>query len=135
MKQGNQIRNKCKPSNNTSGVTGVTWQKDKKRWRARIKGKNGTHHLGYYVSKEDAAKAYEIGKIIHGYHCEHGKDENLDYDEIMIEIEKKAVRKATDDHRPMTKEWFDAFENEKSQLIFKNKKFEKLKSSVDCSQH
>ena len=41
-------------SNNTSGVTGVVWRKDKGKWNANI-GKNGKYiHLGYFDNFEDA---------------------------------------------------------------------------------
>jgi len=43
---------------NTSGYKGVWWDKRHKKWRAGI-GYNGKNiKLGYFVSKEEAAKAY-----------------------------------------------------------------------------
>lgn len=38
-------------SNNTSGVSGVSWKKDKKRWKSYITYKGKQIHLGYF--KED----------------------------------------------------------------------------------
>lgn len=43
-------------SNNTSGISGVSWRKDKKKWRAyiTINGKQKT--LGHFLNKEEAIK-------------------------------------------------------------------------------
>lgn len=47
-------QNKSKMANNTTGVTGVVWSKDKKRWRARITFNGKVKHLGYFKSLETA---------------------------------------------------------------------------------
>jgi hypothetical protein len=43
--------------NNTSGYRGVTWFQNK--WRASIKINSRRIFLGYFISKEDAARAYD----------------------------------------------------------------------------
>ena len=43
--------------NNTSGITGVGYRKDRGKWRAYIKIKRINLNLGYYENKEDAIKA------------------------------------------------------------------------------
>lgn len=49
--------NKGLQSNNTSGVTGVTWDKRRSKWQAQIH-LNGKHiHLGYFDSFENAVNA------------------------------------------------------------------------------
>jgi len=40
---------------NTSGFKGVSWSKEKNKWRAYSKG----IHLGYFIDKNDAAMAYD----------------------------------------------------------------------------
>lgn len=40
--------------NNTSGVKGVYWNKQRKKWYAQIKINNIRIHLGYFNNKEDA---------------------------------------------------------------------------------
>lgn len=40
--------------NNTSGVKGVYWSKQRKEWYAQIRKDNIRIHLGYYKNKEDA---------------------------------------------------------------------------------
>lgn len=50
--------NRKKPiKSNTSGVTGVTWDKSKEKWMAQIVFKGKTYNLGRYLNKEDAVKA------------------------------------------------------------------------------
>ena len=43
---------------NTSGYRGVGWDKKEKKWKARITQNQKHKFLGYYLTKEDAAKAY-----------------------------------------------------------------------------
>ncbi|NGT85713.1 AP2 domain-containing protein [Clostridium perfringens] len=44
-------------STNTSGVTGVTWDKKREKWASQICFQNKTYNLGRYDNKEDAIKA------------------------------------------------------------------------------
>lgn len=50
------ISRKHTQSNNTSGVTGVTWDKNRQKWVAQIRFKNKQYHLGRFDSKEEAIK-------------------------------------------------------------------------------
>ena len=43
--------------NNTSGVTGVQWMKDRNKWRAFITIENKKKYLGDFYNKEEAIKA------------------------------------------------------------------------------
>lgn len=54
--QNNQ-RNRQVSSTNTSGMTGVSWNKREKRWRAYITINNKQINLGYYANIEDAIAA------------------------------------------------------------------------------
>lgn len=49
--------------NNKSGFKGVRWEKD--QWRSRIKINGKLLHLGFFRSKEEAAKAYDDAAKIH----------------------------------------------------------------------
>lgn len=50
-----------------SGVKGVQWNPDKRKWQARIKCNYVNYFLGYYDDIEDAAMAYAEGaKKYHG---------------------------------------------------------------------
>ena len=51
------LRNNPLRSNNTSGVTGVFWSKEKRRWRAQLHFKGHKYALGYFARFEDAVKA------------------------------------------------------------------------------
>ena len=48
--------------NNTSGLTGVTWHKKHKEWRAQIKIKGKKKYLGQYNTPEEAHAAYLCAK-------------------------------------------------------------------------
>ncbi len=44
-------------SNNTSGETGVTWHRNRKRWQAQMMVNQKMIYLGFFIDKEDAIKA------------------------------------------------------------------------------
>ena len=50
---------------NTSGYPGVYWNKRQNQWHARIGVNNKRIHLGYFNTKEDAIKAYDVAKKQH----------------------------------------------------------------------
>jgi hypothetical protein len=52
-----------RPSNNTSGRTGVYWLKDRKIWRVIIHVDRKTINLGYYLKFEDAVKVRESAEL------------------------------------------------------------------------
>jgi hypothetical protein len=51
-------QNKGKAQNNTSGYTGVTFDKAKNKWKAAIYKDRKRYHLGYYDTPEEAHAAY-----------------------------------------------------------------------------
>jgi len=59
----------CKIHNrNSSGVTGVSWHKLKKKWQVHIRDKNHkVLYLGYFKSLLEAAKARHTAEIKYGY--------------------------------------------------------------------
>jgi len=54
--------NMSKPSNNTSGVVGVSWRKNRNKWRAHIKVNKKYVHLGHFKNFEDAVTARLIAE-------------------------------------------------------------------------
>ena len=68
---GNQ-KNRSKGKNNVSGVTGVTWDKAKKKWYASIKIAGKTTGLGRYTDMVDAIAARKNADTLHGFHANHG---------------------------------------------------------------
>ena len=55
--------NRSLQSNNTSGITGVSWDKDRCKWRAYIKLDGKYKTIGRFDIKEDAVKARLIAEI------------------------------------------------------------------------
>ena len=56
-----------KRSTNSSGYKGVYWLKNAKKWRAKIDYNKKQIHIGLFVDKHDAAKAYnEKARELHG---------------------------------------------------------------------
>lgn len=53
-----QNNNQKQQSNNTSGVTGVSWDKRKKKWRVMLSYDGRNRHLGYYTCSIEAACVY-----------------------------------------------------------------------------
>jgi hypothetical protein len=51
-------RNQPTPRNNTSGFKGVTFHKQRGRWRAQIKHKGKVKHLGLFDTPQEAHQAY-----------------------------------------------------------------------------
>lgn len=70
--RSDNMMNKRKPKNNTSGYTGVFWDKRDKKWRAYIKLNYKRIQLYYGDSKEEAISARIAGKLKY-----HGKEEQI----------------------------------------------------------
>lgn len=61
-------KNLRKCSTNTSGVSGVTWDKANNKWSVRL----GKKSLGRFVNFEDAVAARKDAELKHNYHKNHG---------------------------------------------------------------
>jgi len=68
-------KNMPKQSNNTSGVTGVGFHKSSGKWRAYIKVKSTTIHLGMFTSKHLAVAARDHANKLYGFHANHGREQ------------------------------------------------------------
>lgn len=66
-------RNGTRKANNTSGVTGVTWHKQRGKWcaQASINGKH--HHLGLFDDIEEARVTVEDFRAKHDFTNTHGR--------------------------------------------------------------
>ena len=60
--------NRGKQCNNTSGIKGVSWDKETEKWRAHICVNQRKINLGRYNTKEAATFAYKIA--VEKYHSE-----------------------------------------------------------------
>ena len=58
-------QNASKRSDNTSGVSGVSFHKKANKWRARIRLNSGEKHLGYFVEIEDAIKVRKDAEALY----------------------------------------------------------------------
>ena len=63
--------------NNTSGATGVVWNKRRKKWTARITIDRFQKHLGIFANKEDAIKSRREAEIKY-FGDFRGKEEEID---------------------------------------------------------
>jgi hypothetical protein len=68
------LKNMGIKSTNTSGVTGVSFNNQSKKWQAYIHSeKRKRKHLGYFESIEDAITARLKAEKKYGYHENHGR--------------------------------------------------------------
>lgn len=58
---------------NTSGISGVSWNKRKSKWKSVIWFNCVEKHLGYFDSIIDAFNARVIAEVNMGYHKNHGR--------------------------------------------------------------
>ena len=66
-------RNKRLRDNNKSGVNGVYWSKQSKKWAAQIRVDGGRVHLGVFDDLRDAARVRKQAERENGYHENHGR--------------------------------------------------------------
>lgn len=66
------IKNTTKLCNNTSGVTGVSWDKQAAKWRAMIKINTKTIYLGLFYDKDLAVQVRKEAEVKYGFSPLHG---------------------------------------------------------------
>lgn len=67
-------RNYSRQINNTSGVPGVSWSKQKGKWKATIKAGGKERHLLLSDDFDEAVKARKQAEVEMGYHKNFGND-------------------------------------------------------------
>jgi len=67
-------KNRSIPSNNTSGVIGVTYCSSTEKWQSQITANGKKKNLGRFVNFDDAVKARKSAEIKYGFHENHGRD-------------------------------------------------------------
>jgi hypothetical protein len=65
-------RNCSHSKNNTSGATGVHWDKSSGKWRAEIRAESRKIYLGLFIAFDDAVAARKAAEMHHGFHQNHG---------------------------------------------------------------
>lgn len=65
-------KNKRMRSNNTSGVTGVSWYKRDEKWQAVVNVNGKAIHLGFYEDFQEAVLVRKRAERKYGFHVNHG---------------------------------------------------------------
>jgi hypothetical protein len=73
VSQSDNQRNAARRRDNISGVTGVYWNKNERKWMAQINGDKRQIHLGYFTNIDDAVAARKAAERQHNYHPSHGR--------------------------------------------------------------
>lgn len=77
VSQTENLRNQRKYSNNTSGVSGVSWHKLTQKWMAHIRVNRQRIHLGLFADKSEAIAARKAAEAKYGFHANHGSERSL----------------------------------------------------------
>lgn len=64
-------------SDNKTGVIGVRWNMDKRKWEARVTANRVITFLGYHDSFADAVNARRLAQAQRGFHKNHGLSREL----------------------------------------------------------
>ena len=65
-------KNQAKYKSNTSGITGVYWHKQAKKWMAQGMVDGKLKNLGYFTDKLDAITARKSWEAANNFHANHG---------------------------------------------------------------
>ena len=71
--QGNNNKNSSQRSDNISGVTGVNFSKQKRKWVAQIQNNKEKIYLGSFENFEDAVAARKLAEEVFNFSSGHGK--------------------------------------------------------------
>lgn len=72
-------RNKSRHSNNTTGITGVHYRKDKRKYVAQIKVNGVIINLGSFVTLEEATEVRGAAEIKYKFNVGHGATKIKEY--------------------------------------------------------
>lgn len=73
VSRAENLLNKAQYRTNKSGVSGVHWHKQHRKWAASIQHGNKRRMLGVFSSFEDACAAREAAQADLGFHPNHGR--------------------------------------------------------------
>ena len=71
--QQENLRNARMQSNNSSGVRGVSFDRRRQVWLARIKISGKSKHLGYFTNFDEAVETRKHAERKHNFHKNHGR--------------------------------------------------------------
>ena len=66
------MKNSTKRIDNKSGQVGVSWHKNRLKWRAFITVDGKQISLGYYLQYHEAVNARKLAEVAYGFHENHG---------------------------------------------------------------
>lgn len=72
-------RNQSRSSDNTTGVTGVYYRKNRGKYEAKIMVGGKSIYIGSFVSLEEAAKAKKDADIKYKFNSNHGNNKTKEY--------------------------------------------------------
>lgn len=67
-------KNQSKSVRNTSGIVGVSWKADRKKWHSQIRVDGKDKHLGFFEDINDAVIARKNANTLYEFHRNHGGD-------------------------------------------------------------
>lgn len=67
-------KNQKLQSRNTSGVSGLSWDKKRNRWAATMHSSGKNIFIGRFFCKKEAEMAIKAAREKHGFHKNHGMD-------------------------------------------------------------
>lgn len=73
VNQSTNMKNAKIPSNNSSGIVGVDFNKAHQKWQVRIYTGADRKSLGYFQDFFEACSARKSAEVKHGYHVNHGR--------------------------------------------------------------
>lgn len=74
VQRADNQRNMRKRKNNTSGVQGVWWHEECKKWQAEIMVGYRKRYIGLFLEKDEAVSARKEAEIKYGFHKNHGRE-------------------------------------------------------------
>lgn len=72
-------RNQTRNSNNTSGVTGVSYNKARRKYTAQIRADGAQIYLGIFATLEEATEIRKAAEIKYKYNANHGNNKTKEY--------------------------------------------------------
>lgn len=73
VSEAENARNQRRRSDNTSGITGVFFNTQKRKWQAQITLNGRNHRLGFFANIDEAALARKAASIRLGFSARHGE--------------------------------------------------------------
>jgi hypothetical protein len=77
VSKGENLLNKSRYKNNKTGVVGVHWHKQHRKWCATIQKNKTTKTIGVFSDFDAAVYARQLAEVDLKFHENHGRDKNV----------------------------------------------------------